>query len=264
MPPGLDMDHALGVALEAVRAGCAVLAKGRTRLSRLATTAKSPGDITTDIDRKSEAAILARIRTAFPGHASLGEETGHAGESSLRWIVDPLDGTVNYVRGFPYYAVSLALEHDGVPVLGVVADPVRREFFTAVKGRGASCNGKPIRVSTRASLEDAVVGTVVPPPRWPGLPGYLRQFCALAGRASGVRRAGAAALDLASVAAGRLDGFFVVSLKRWDIAAGALLVEEAGGRVACMDGNADPLASNRLAAANPALLPELLAVLSGG
>jgi myo-inositol-1(or 4)-monophosphatase len=260
--PDLDLTAALGLAREAVKAGCAVLARGRSRLSRLCTTTKQPGDITTEIDRQAETAILSRIREAYPDHAFLGEETGATGASRYRWIVDPLDGTVNYVRAIPYYAVSVALEVDGAPVLGLVADPVRREYFTAIKGGGAFCNGKSLAVSRRTSLDEAVIGTVVPPPRWPGMPAYLDQFCAVARTAAGMRRAGAAALDLASVAAGRLDGFFVVSLKRWDLAAGALLVEEAGGRVADIDGGADPLASSRLAAANPELLPALLSLLS--
>jgi myo-inositol-1(or 4)-monophosphatase len=175
-----------------------------------------------------------------------------------------LDGTVNYVRGLPYYAVSLALEEHGKIVLGLVADPVRKEFFTAIRGRGAYLNGKRLAVSRRPSLDQAVVGTVVPPPRWPGLNQYLAMFCRVATGAAGMRRSGAAALDLAYVAAGRLDGFFVLSLKAWDIAAGSLLVLEAGGAVADVDGEGDPLASNRLAAANPDLLPALLAKLRQG
>jgi myo-inositol-1(or 4)-monophosphatase len=258
----LPLEAIRDVALEAVHAGCAELIRGRTRLAQLRTRTKSPGDITTEIDRRSEAAIFSRLRAAYPGHAFLGEESGQTGTSRYRWIVDPLDGTVNYVHGIPYYAVAAAFEVDGVPVVGVIADPSRREYFTAIKGKGAFCNGRPIRVSSRTTLEEAVVGTVVPPPHWAGMPAYLAQFGAVARQAAGVRRAGAAALDLASVAAGRLDGFFVVSLKRWDIAAGALLVEEAGGRVADIDGSPDPLASNRLAAANQGLLPALLSLLS--
>nr|GBO95313.1 inositol-1-monophosphatase [Nitratidesulfovibrio sp. HK-II] len=258
----LDIDSALVVALDAAKAGCAVLSRGRSRLAGLRTATKSPGDITTELDARSEAAIFARIRQAYPEHARLGEETGegagNAGASPYRWIVDPLDGTVNYVHGIPYYAVSVALEVDGAAVLGVVADPARREFFTAVRGGGAFCNGRPLKVAGRARMDEAVIGTVVPPPKWPGMEAYLAQFCAVARCAAGMRRGGAAALDLAYVAAGRLDGFFVVSLKRWDLSAGALLVQEAGGCVADIDGHPDPLHANRLAAANGALLPVLL------
>jgi myo-inositol-1(or 4)-monophosphatase len=257
----VDLDAAMDVALEAVRAGCAVLAKGRRKLDRLKTTVKSPGDITTEIDRLAETAIMECIRASFPGHAFTGEEGGDWGQSPCRWIVDPLDGTVNYVHGLPYYAVSAALEEQGRIVLGVVADPARKEFFTAIRGRGAYLNGKRLAVSRRPSLDQAVVGTVVPPPRWPGLEEYLGMFRRVARQAAGMRRSGAAALDLAYVASGRLDGFFVLSLKAWDIAAGSLLVLEAGGAVADVDGPGDPLVSNRLAAANPYLLPTLLALL---
>lgn len=259
---GIDLDAALAVALDAAKAGCAVLARGRSRLARLHTTTKSPGDITTELDARSEAAIFARIRPVYPDHARLGEESGEesgvSGASPYRWIVDPLDGTVNYVHGIPYYAVSVALEVDGAAVLGVVADPARREFFTAMRGRGAFCNERPLSVARRVRLDEAVIGTVVPPPKWPGMEGYLAQFCAVARSAAGMRRGGAAALDLAYVAAGRLDGFFVVSLKRWDLSAGSLLVREAGGAVADIDGHPDPLHANRLAAANGDLLPALL------
>lgn len=253
-----DLDEALAVALQAVRAGCAELARGRARLAGLRATTKSPGDIATEVDGAAEAAILGSVRQAYPAHAALGEESGASGRGRCRWIVDPLDGTVNYVHGLPYYAVSLALEADGETLLGVVADPVRRETFTAVRGRGARLNGRPLRVSGRERLDEAVIGTVVPPPKWPDMEAYLERFCAVARRAAGVRRAGAAALDLAYVAAGRLDGFFVMSLKRWDIAAGALLVREAGGLVASLDGHADPLGTDRIAAGNPPVLEALL------
>lgn len=260
-PGRVDTEAAMAVALAAARAGCAVLSRGKSKLEKLAMTAKSPGDITTEIDKQAEAAILAVIREAFPHHAATGEESGDSGRSPLRWIVDPLDGTVNYVHGLPHFAVSIALEAHGVVILGVVADPTRKEEFTAVRGQGAFLNGRRLAVSGRERLDEAVVGTVVPPPRWEGMEEYLEMFCRLARRAAGVRRAGAAALDLAYVAAGRLDGFFVLSLKTWDIAAGALLVAEAGGAVADVDGAADPLRTNRLVAANPGLLPALLGVL---
>jgi myo-inositol-1(or 4)-monophosphatase len=143
-------------------------------------------------------------------------------------------------------------------VLGVVADPVREEFFTAIRGGGAFCNNKRIEVSQCPRLEEAVVGTVVPPPKWPGLDNYLEIFCRVARNAAGVRRAGAAALDLAYVASGRLDAFFVLSLKTWDVAAGSLLVTEAGGAIADIDGLPDPLKTNRLVAATPGVLPQLL------
>ncbi|WP_428561575.1 MAG: inositol monophosphatase family protein [Solidesulfovibrio sp. DCME] len=260
---GFDTRAAMDVAAEAVEAACAILLAGQADLAGLRHTVKAPGDIATDIDRRAEEAIRRRIRRAYPGHAFLGEETGASGTAPFRWIVDPLDGTVNYVRGFPYYAVSVALEHEGRPLLGLVADPARAECFAAIAGGGAFCNGRPLAVAGRTRLDEAVVGTVVPPPRFPGLDDYLARFCAVARQAAGVRRAGAAALDLAAVAAGRLDAFFVVSLARWDVAAGTLLVTEAGGAVADIDGGDDPLGGNRLVAANRHLLPALLPLLSG-
>ena len=259
----VDLGAALAAALDATRAACALLVEGRTVLQKDMVRTKSPGDVTTIIDSRAEEAIRSRLQAEFPDFAFTGEEGGHRGSSRFRWIVDPLDGTMNYVHGFPFYAVSLALTIDEEVVLGVVADPVRGETFHAVRGRGAFLNGEPIAVSTVTSLEQALVGTVTPPPRWPGRDAYLQRFCRLASRAGGMRRAGAAALDLAYVAAGRLDAFFVESLKAWDIAAGMLLVLEAGGAASDPLGHESPLRTNRLAAANAFLLPELLGTLRG-
>ena len=257
----IDLDAALAAALDAAREACAILEEGRGLLSGDMVRTKSPGDVTTVIDSRAEEAVRARLLAAFPDFAFTGEEGGDSGDSRCRWIVDPLDGTMNYVHGFPYYAVSLALLVDDRVVLGVIADPVRRETFWAVAGRGAYMNGARIRVSDVDTLDKALVGTVTPPPRWPGLEDYLGRFRRLAFQAAGIRRAGAAALDLAYVAAGRLDAFFVESLKAWDIAAGMLLVSEAGGETADIFGSGSPLRTNRLAAANGYLLPSLLAVL---
>lgn len=257
----VDLDAALAAALDAAGEACAILEEGRDLLSRDMVTTKSPGDVTTVIDRRAEEAVKTRLQAAFPDFAFTGEEGGASGSSRCRWIVDPLDGTMNYVHGFPFYAVSLALTVDGEVVLGVVGDPVRKETFWAVLGRGAFMNGSPLRVSSVRELDQALVGTVVPPPRWPGRDAYLARFCRMAGCAAGIRRAGAAALDLAYVAAGRMDGFFVESLKAWDIAAGMLLVTEAGGEISDIFGEEPPLRTNRLATANAHLLPALLGVL---
>jgi myo-inositol-1(or 4)-monophosphatase len=257
----VDLDAALDAAREAAREACSILEEGRGLLSGDMIRTKSPGDVTTVIDSRAEEAVRARLLKAFPDFAFTGEEGGDSGSSRCRWIVDPLDGTMNFVHGFPYYAVSLALLVDDRVVLGVIADPVRGETFQAVEGRGAYLNGARIRVSDTDALDKALVGTVTPPPRWSGLDDYLGRFRRLAFQAAGIRRAGAAALDLAYVAAGRLDAFFVESLKAWDIAAGMLLVSEAGGETADIFGDGSPLRTNRLAAANGHLLPALLAVL---
>ena len=256
-----DLDKALAAALEAAGEACAILVQGQSQLTEGMVKTKSPGDVTTIIDRRAEDAIRTLLQARFPEFAFTGEEGGASGQSRYRWIVDPLDGTMNYVHGFPFYAVSLALTVDERIVLGVVADPVRGETFWAVVGRGAFLGGKPITVSHANSMEKALVGTVFPPPSWPGRDDYLKRFCRVASQAAGVRRAGAAALDLAYVAAGRLDAFFVESLKAWDIAAGMLLVTEAGGQVSDIFTTQPPLQTNRLAAANAHLLPPLLELL---
>jgi len=259
---GVDLDQALAAALDAAAMACAILVEGQALLVDDMVRTKGPGDVTTVIDRRAEDAVRTRLLSAFPDFAFTGEEGGESGRSDCRWIVDPLDGTMNYVHGFPYYGVSLALTVGGEVVLGVIADPVRGETFWAVSGRGAFMNGKRLFVSKVDTMEKALVGTVTPPPHWPGLSAYLERFCRLTSRVAGVRRAGAAALDLANLAAGRLDAFFVESLKSWDIAAGMLLVTEAGGQVADIFSDGSPLTTNRLAAANGNLLPALLAILN--
>jgi myo-inositol-1(or 4)-monophosphatase len=259
----VDLQSALAVALRAVEDACAILAEGQERLDGLRITTKSPGDITTDIDRRAEEAIKKRLRDSFPEFSFTGEEGGTIEGSSCHWIVDPLDGSLNYAHGFPFYAVTLSLVVEGTIALGVTADPVRRETFWAVLGQGAYRNGERIFVSGVSSLIEAVVGTVVPPPGRSGQNRYLEKFCSVAASAGGVRRCGAAALDLAYVASGRLDGFFVESLKPWDIAAGMLLVTEAGGMVADVEGQGSPLETDRLVAANGHIFLALLDVLNG-
>jgi myo-inositol-1(or 4)-monophosphatase len=204
---------------------------------------------------------VATIRAAFPGHAILGEESGHIAGArdggGYKWIVDPIDGTVNFIHGFPYYAVSIALVHGTDVTHAVVYDPVHDECFTAVKGKGARRNGTPLRVSACTELDHALVGTVFPTKDHPQLVDYLPTFNHLVGRCAGVRRAGSCALDLAHLAAGRLDGFWVMSLKSWDVAAGALLVKEAGGRVGDFAGGTDFLRTDQVIAAAPGLFNPL-------
>ncbi|MEO6564562.1 MAG: inositol monophosphatase family protein, partial [Casimicrobiaceae bacterium] len=174
-----------------------------------------------------------------------------------KWIVDPIDGTANFIHGFPYYAISIALAHGSEITHAVVMDPVHNEVFTAAKGRGAYCNGTALRVSTCLDLDCALVGTVFPTRESPRLSAYLPIFNALIGRCAGIRRAGACALDLAYLAAGRLDGFWVMSLQPWDVAAGALLVKEAGGRVGDFAGGTDFLRTNEVIAATPGVFNPL-------
>ncbi len=250
----VNLDAALAVCLDAASEACTILVQGQAELTENMVTTKSPGDVTTEIDSRAEKAIRYRLQAAFPDFAFTGEEGGASGHSRCRWIVDPLDGTMNYVHGFPFYAVSLALTVDDEVAVGVIADPIHNETFWAMSGCGAFLNGKPIKVSAVDSIDRALVGTVFPPPSWPEQDVYLKRFCRVATNAAGIRRAGAAALDLAYVAAGRLDAFFVESLKSWDIAAGMLLVTEAGGQVADFFTTRSPLLTNRLAAANSHIL----------
>jgi myo-inositol-1(or 4)-monophosphatase len=252
-------DPVLAVAVRAARRAASVMVDASRDLRRLPTFSKEHGDIVSSADADAESAIRATIGAAFPEHAVVGEEQGDGGttkDSPYRWIVDPIDGTMNFVHGFPYYAISIALTHNGDLTHAVVLDPVHDELFTAVRGKGAQVNGTPLRVSGCTRLEDALVGTVFPTRRSSRLPSYLPVLNALMSRCS-LRRAGACALDLAHLAAGRLDGFFVTSLRSWDVAAGALLVKEAGGRVGDLAGGHEFLRSHEVIAAAPGLFNPL-------
>ena len=253
-------DPVLAVAVRAARRAASVVADASRDLRRLPTFSKEHGDIVSSADEDAESAIRATLSAAFPDHAIVGEEGGEGAaprESPYRWIVDPIDGTMNFVHGFPYYAISIALTQNGEITHGVVLDPLHDELFTAVRAKGAQLNGAQLRVSACTRLEDALVGTVFPTRKSPRLPRYLPVLNALMARCGGVRRAGACALDLAHLAAGRLDGFFVMSLRSWDVAAGALIVKEAGGRVGDLAGGTDFLRSHEVIAAAPGLFNPL-------
>ena len=212
-------------------------------------------DLVTDADRASEALIVERIRAEFPRAAILGEESGaHGGDGDERFIVDPLDGTTNYAHRYPLFCVSIAYERAGVLEAGAVYAPVLDELFAARRGGGATCNGAPVRVSAVATVSDAMVCTGFNPA------GYARNgkyFAHLSDRAQAVRRDGSAALDLAFVAAGRYDAFWEWDLKAWDVAAGALLIEEAGGRAGAISGGGLDIASGSILASNGLLQAEM-------
>jgi myo-inositol-1(or 4)-monophosphatase len=203
------------------------------------------------------------VRKAYPDHAFLAEESGAAGggQAEFRWIIDPLDGTTNFIHAFPQYCVSIAVEQRGALAHAVVYDPVRNELFTASKGRGAFLNDRRIRVSKCVRLQDALVGTGFPFKEVTRLDLYLRQLRRFMETASGVRRAGAAALDLAYVACGRLDAFWELGLSPWDMAAGALLIQEAGGLVGDLKGEAGFMESGDVCAAAPKIFPTMLEAL---
>ena len=260
-------DPVLAVAVRAAHRASSVILDAARDLRRRPSHAKDHGDIATEAQTEAENAIIATLRAAFPDQAIVGAEAGEivsqiqagarVNHKSQRWIIAPIDGTANFVHGYPFYAVSIALTHAAEVTHAVVLDPVRDELYTAIKGKGAQLNGTPIRTSTCVRLEEALVGTVFPSRTSTMLPAYLPVFNALLKQCAGVRRAGAGALDLAYVAAGRLDGFFVMSQNAWDVAAGALIVTEAGGRVGDFAGGKDFLRSSDVIAAAPGLFNPL-------
>jgi len=249
------------VALRAARAAGRIHLK---RLSRITISRKSNSiDLVTEADRESEAAIIEMIHRAFPTHAILAEESGaSAHQSDHRWIIDPLDGTTNFAHGYPQFCVSIAYERRGRVQFGVVFDALKKECFIANRGQGARLNGKPIRVSATPNLCSALLGTGFPYDRRERRRFYLCFWEELMTRAQGVRRTGSAALDLAYVAAGRTDGFWEFGLKPWDVAAGALIVEEARGRATNMDGSDLDLAGANIVVSNGRLHDELVEVIA--
>ena len=257
------MHPLLNIAVRAARRAGAVINRAAREGAPLQVHSKRANDFVTEVDRAAEEAIVAVIRRAYPAHAILAEESGarDAGGAEYRWVIDPLDGTTNFIHGFPQYCVSIAIEHRGRLAHAVVYDPARDELFVASRGRGAYLNDRRMRVSRCARLADALVGTGFPFREFGRLDRYLAQLRTLMGATAGVRRAGAAALDLAYVAAGRLDAFWEMGLSRWDMAAGALLVQEAGGLVGDFEGEPRYLESGDIAAATPKLFPQLLAAL---
>ncbi|MGO9602062.1 MAG: inositol monophosphatase family protein [Candidatus Binataceae bacterium] len=249
------------VALRAARAAGRIHLK---RLSRVNISRKSNSiDLVTEADRESEAAVIEVIHRAFPTHAILAEESGASlHKSDHQWIVDPLDGTTNFAHGFPQFCVSIAYQHRGRTEFGVIFDALKKECFMAHRSHGARLNGKPIRVSTTDTLSASLLATGFPYDRRERRRFYLCFWEAFMMRTQGVRRTGAAALDLAYVAAGRTEGFWEFGLKAWDVAAGALIVEEAGGRVTNMDGSALDVYGANIVASNRRIHQEMVATIT--
>jgi len=222
-------------------------------------------DLVTEYDKRSEARLLARIAERFPGHGVLAEESGtHAAAAGarVRWVVDPLDGTTNFAHNYPFFAVSVGVEVDGVVVAGAVHDPVRDETFAAALGGGATRNGEPIRVSSCPRIEDALLVTGFPYDVREHPERHVPLFQAMLVRAQGIRRDGSAALNLCYLAMGRFDGFWEGSLSPWDVAAGSLVVREAGGTITDYTGGPFRIDARQVCAAGPALHAELLAVIA--
>ena len=258
------MEPMCNIALRAARKAGDLIARATDDLDRIEVESKGANDFVSDVDRSAEREIIYHLNKAYPDHAFLAEESGASGneESEYRWIIDPLDGTTNFIRGIPHFAVSIACEYRGKIEHAVVLDPIRREEFVASRGRGAQLNGHRIRVSKLPSLEGALLGTGIPfrERQTEHMAEYIRSLETLAANSGGIRRAGAAALDLAYVAAGRLDAFWEIGLAPWDIAAGALLVREAGGLVADFNGGEDFLESGNVVCGNPKCFKAVLQV----
>jgi len=252
------MHPTLNIAVRAARSAGNVIIRNLDRLDSLAVHTKDRNDFVTEVDQKAEQEIIYTLRKAFPDHGILAEESGLREGDDYQWIIDPLDGTTNFLHGFPQFAVSIALRHKGRLEQGVVYDPLRQELFTATRGAGAMLNDRRIRVTKRKSLEGALLGTGFPFKAQQHLETYLDMFRALFPNTAGIRRPGSAALDLAYVASGRLDGFWEIGLNIWDMAAGVLLIQEAGGLSSDFLGGHSHLESGNLVAGNPKVFTDIL------
>lgn len=255
------MHPMLNIAVKAARRAGTIINRASLDLDLLTVRSKSHNEFVSEVDHAAEEAIVETVLAAYPDHAILAEERGTQGRSDYVWIIDPLDGTTNFLHGFPQYSVSIALSHKGVLTHAVVFDPTRNELFTASRGRGAYLNDRRLRVSRRTRLAEALVGTGFPFRDFSFADQYLKIFGDLMMRTAGLRRPGSAALDLAYVAAGRYDGFFEAGLKPWDMAAGALLILEAGGLIADFEGEDRYLETGNVVGGNPKVFAQLLQVI---
>lgn len=256
------MNHPLiNIGVSAARAAGRIIVRYMNRMEGVSVQEKQRHDFVSEVDRAAEAEIVRTIRRVYPEHAVLAEESGYSrgrAESEPEWVIDPLDGTTNFLRDFPHFAVSIGIRERGRPMHGIVYDPVREELFVASQGRGAFLNDRRIRVNERKGISDALLATGFPYRERDLLDAYMNAFRALYGEAADVRRAGSAALDLAYVAAGRVDGFWEFGLHAWDMAAGTVLVREAGGVVTDFAGGDQFLERGDVAAGSIKLHTELL------
>jgi myo-inositol-1(or 4)-monophosphatase len=261
------MHPMLNTAIKAARRGATVITRASFDLDLLTITKKQHNDFVTEVDQAAEEAIINVLKTAYPDHAILAEESGASSnlhdENEHVWIIDPLDGTTNFIHGFPQYCVSIALQHRGQITQAVVYDPTRNDLFTASKGAGAYLNDKRIRVSKRDKMADALIGTGFPYRDLTEMEEYLQMFRIITEKCAGLRRPGSAALDLAYLAAGRLDGFFEKGLQPWDMAAGSLLVTEAGGIMGTFKGDSDYLYKGDVIVGNPKIFAQMVGLLGG-
>ncbi len=259
------MHPMLAIAVKAARRAGNVINRGARDLDLLTITSKGPKDFVSEVDREAERTIVETLLASYPDHAILAEEgtaKGANADAENVWIIDPLDGTTNFLHGFPQYCVSIALAQRGQITQGVIYDPVRNDLFTATRGRGAFLNDRRIRVSRRQHLRDCLIGTGFPFRDGSYLDTYLRMMKTMIEQTAGLRRPGAAALDLAYVAAGFYDGFWEVGLNAWDVAAGSLLIQEAGGLIGDLAGDGDFLHGGQVIAATPKIFAQMVTALS--
>jgi len=257
------MHPMLNTAIQAARAAGHIILRYSNQVETISVESKSRNDFVTEIDREAEKEIIGKLRRAYPEHAFLGEESGETGkDSKYQWIIDPLDGTTNYLYGIPHYAISIALKVDNQLDQAVIYDPLKEELFTASKGAGAHLNNHRMRVSSRRSLRNALLGTGIPFRENQDLGQWTEEIQRLQPDTAGIRRLGVASLDLAYVACGRLDGYWERGLKTWDFAAGALLLQEAGGLISDFSGTKQYWQSGDLVAGNPKVYAEIIKQLS--
>jgi myo-inositol-1(or 4)-monophosphatase len=256
------MHPMLNIAVKAARRAGNLIHRAADNLDHLTVTKKSHADYVSEVDRAAERIIIESLLEAYPSHAILAEESGAQGESEYVWIIDPLDGTTNFLHGVPQYAVSIGLQHNGIMTQAVIYDPTKNDLFTATRGRGAFRNDKRLRVSKRKEMADSLIGTGFPYTNFEHMDAYMAIFTDVMQKSAGLRRPGAASLDLAWTAAGRYDGFFETGLKPWDMAAGALLITEAGGMVSDLHGSDTYLKTGHICAGNPDIHQQLLHIIS--
>jgi myo-inositol-1(or 4)-monophosphatase len=257
------MHPMLNIAVKAARRAGAIINRASQDIGTLTIKSKNFNDFVSEVDVAAERAIIDTLKDAYPTHGFLGEESGSTShQSDFIWIIDPLDGTTNFLHGFPQYCVSIALRHKGEITQAVIYEPNRNDLYTATKGRGAFLNDKRIRVSKCDKLQDALIGTGFPFRDFKYLDDYLSMFKSMIQKTTGIRRAGSAALDLAYVANGSLDGFWEIGLSAWDIAAGGLLVREAGGIVTDLSGQSGWLESGNILVASPKIHEDMQAIIA--
>jgi len=251
----------MNTAVRAARKAGEIIVRGLARFEGVETASKGLNDYVTSIDHAAEAAIIDILREAYPHHAFLAEESGASGNADTTWIIDPLDGTTNFMHGFPQFAVSIACQVQGRMEHAVIYDPMRQELFTSSRGQGAYLENRRLRVSRQRTLEGSLIATGFPyRENLHYLDAYMAMMRTIITRSSGLRRPGAASLDLAYVAAGRVDGFWEIGLKPWDTAAGSLLIREAGGLIGTLDGG-EYKQNGNIVAGNPRIFNELLEAL---